>query len=635
MASFHQDIPLEGGSTNRPPFFNGIDYPYWKTRMQIFLESVDLKIWYSVEEGYQPPTTLDDNGKIVPKKHTDFTRDELEKAQYNSKAKNLIVNALGKDEYYRVSSCKTAREMWLILETTHEGTSEVKRSKQNALSREFELFEMHEGESIFDMQKRFMHIVTSMNALNIFHDDELLVNKILRCLTKEWDAKTSAIYEAKDLSTMSIATLFGKLQEYELELNRRANRELNKKKQKGLALKVSSSHSKESKESTDTSSSDSSSGEDDEMTMFVKKFNKSFTKFFNKKFNKRRRRDVGQRRKDNNSSNANSNNACFECGKEGHFQKDCPNKKNKYDNGKFKKGKGKKKKKAYMAFSDDSSSSSSSSSSEKANLCLMANLEDEHTEVYSCHSSNSLCDSSSCNNSNSMCDTSSCDTSSMIGPSYDDLLYAYKCLQVENEKLTSKVEKIKKEKNNLQNNVDSLTTIVNDLMKDNEDLKNENLFMNCLVGSCDDVNPPSTIPCAKCVELSNEVDRLKIMVDRMTSGRDNLNVLLGRQRVESTKYGLGFQKPPFVQPRKTNHYPPRFMSKLPFKKCTYCCMSGHLVYQCNIKKYGLKGTNLKWVPKRTINVSNIASTSYGPQPNTSSMFFSPKVKNMIYVPKKT
>ncbi|XP_061351548.1 uncharacterized protein LOC133296561 [Gastrolobium bilobum] len=303
MASFHQDIPLEGGSTNRPPFFNGIDYPYWKTRMQIFLESVDLKIWYSVEEGYQPPTSLDDNGRTVTKKHTDFTREELEKAQYNSKAKNLIVNALGKDEYYRVSSCKTAREMWLILETTHEGTSEVKRSKQNALSREFELFEMHEGESIFDMQKRFMHIVTSMDALNIFHDDELLVNKILRCLTKEWDAKASAIYEAKDLSTMSIATLFGKLQEYELELNRRANRELNKKKQKGLALKASSSHSKENKESkqskkvTDTSSSESSTGEDNEMTMFVKKFNKSFTKFFNNKLNKRRKRYAGQEEK--------------------------------------------------------------------------------------------------------------------------------------------------------------------------------------------------------------------------------------------------------------------------------------------------------------------------------------------------
>ncbi|XP_061369658.1 uncharacterized protein LOC133312474 [Gastrolobium bilobum] len=96
-----------------------------------------------------------------------------------------------------------------------KGTSEVKCSKQNALSRKFELFEMYEGESIFDVQKRFMHIVTSMNALNIFHDDELLVNKILRCLTKKWDAKTSTIYEAKDLSTMSIATLFGKLQEYE------------------------------------------------------------------------------------------------------------------------------------------------------------------------------------------------------------------------------------------------------------------------------------------------------------------------------------------------------------------------------------------------------------------------------------
>lgn len=44
------------------------------------------------------------------------------------------------------------------------------------------------------------------------------------------------ISKSKDLATMAVATLFGKLREYELELERLKDEEFDKKK-KGLALK--------------------------------------------------------------------------------------------------------------------------------------------------------------------------------------------------------------------------------------------------------------------------------------------------------------------------------------------------------------------------------------------------------------
>ena len=31
------------------------------------------------------------------------------------------------DEYFRVSNCKNAKEMWDTLQVTHEGTTDVKR----------------------------------------------------------------------------------------------------------------------------------------------------------------------------------------------------------------------------------------------------------------------------------------------------------------------------------------------------------------------------------------------------------------------------------------------------------------------------------------------------------------------------
>ena len=89
------------------------------------------------------------------------------------------------DEYFRVSSCKSAKEMWDTLRLTHEGTTDVKRSRINALTHEYELSRKNANESIQNMQKRFTHIVNHLAALGKEFQNEDLINKVLRCLSRE------------------------------------------------------------------------------------------------------------------------------------------------------------------------------------------------------------------------------------------------------------------------------------------------------------------------------------------------------------------------------------------------------------------------------------------------------------------
>ena len=60
--------------------------------------------------------------------------------------------------------CAT-KEMWDVLEVTHESTNEVKRGRKNTLIQEYEMFRMKSGEIICDVQKRFTHIVNHLLAL--------------------------------------------------------------------------------------------------------------------------------------------------------------------------------------------------------------------------------------------------------------------------------------------------------------------------------------------------------------------------------------------------------------------------------------------------------------------------------------
>jgi len=206
-------------SINRPLMFSGVNYAFWKIRMKIFMGSIDMGIWDVVVNGPFVPMHVVKN-ETVKKAWSECSDNEKKKAQYDSLAKNINTSALNMDEFFKVSQCNFAKEMWEILEVTHEGTDDVKRARKHALIQEYELFRMQPEETIVDVQKRFTYIVNHLTYLGKVFDKEKLNIKIPKCLDRSWQPKVIAIIKSRDLSKLSIAALFRKLKEHELELNR-------------------------------------------------------------------------------------------------------------------------------------------------------------------------------------------------------------------------------------------------------------------------------------------------------------------------------------------------------------------------------------------------------------------------------
>jgi len=126
------------------------------------------------------------------------------------KARDILISSLGVNGYHSVSHCKTAKAMWDALETLHEGTDNVKQSKINTLVR------MEQGETISSMKMRFTHIVNKLQNLGKTISNQDCTNKILRCMTKEWQPKVTAIKESQNLNILSMITLFRKLKEHQI-----------------------------------------------------------------------------------------------------------------------------------------------------------------------------------------------------------------------------------------------------------------------------------------------------------------------------------------------------------------------------------------------------------------------------------
>ncbi|KAH9698224.1 hypothetical protein KPL71_023940 [Citrus sinensis] len=244
MATHNDSILREGQSTIRPPFFDGNDYPYWKTKMRIYLQALDYEIWEIVCDGPFMPLTKNEVGEDIPKPSRKWNELEKRKATLNSKAMNALFCALDKKEFHRVSSCESANEIWHKLEVVYEGTNQVKESKISRYTRQYELFQMEQNESVYSMYTRFTDIVNTLGALgktfsNSEKEDlaaergneENKKNIALKASKQESDEESELDEEEMDMLARRFRKLFKKSGE------RRKFRDLKNRKEKKELIK--------------------------------------------------------------------------------------------------------------------------------------------------------------------------------------------------------------------------------------------------------------------------------------------------------------------------------------------------------------------------------------------------------------
>jgi len=133
-------------------------HPSLKVKMTLFLKSIGFRIAMVITNEFVELTVMRIHDLKPPPKIIRHA-----KAQYT------LPQALNDDDLSRVINCKFAFQVWNELIITHEGISQVKRSKIDLFRSQYENFFMLDNESKDEMLTRFTKITNGLSS----SDDEI------------------------------------------------------------------------------------------------------------------------------------------------------------------------------------------------------------------------------------------------------------------------------------------------------------------------------------------------------------------------------------------------------------------------------------------------------------------------------
>jgi hypothetical protein len=193
---------------SKPPYFDGEDYCMWSDKMRHNLTSLHASIWDIVEFGVQVPTVGDEG----------YDLDEVAQIRhFNSQSTTIFLASLCREEYNKVQGLKSAKEIWDILKTAHEGDEVTKITKRETIEGELSRFVLNQGEEPQAMYNRLKTLVNQVRNLRSSKwDDHEMVKVILRSLVFRNPTQVQLIRGDPRYKLMSPKEVIGKFVSFEL-----------------------------------------------------------------------------------------------------------------------------------------------------------------------------------------------------------------------------------------------------------------------------------------------------------------------------------------------------------------------------------------------------------------------------------
>jgi hypothetical protein len=98
---------------------------------------------------------------------------------FDSQATTILLASLCREEYNKVQGLKSAKEIWDVLKTAHEGDEVTKITKRETIKGELSRFILNQGEEPQDMYNRLKTLVNQVRNLGSTKWDDHVSHPVL------------------------------------------------------------------------------------------------------------------------------------------------------------------------------------------------------------------------------------------------------------------------------------------------------------------------------------------------------------------------------------------------------------------------------------------------------------------------
>jgi hypothetical protein len=180
----------------------------WSDKMRHHLTSLHESIWDIVEFGAQAPQVGDE----------DYDSDDAAQIRhYNSQDTSILLASLCREEYNKMQGFRSAKEIWDVLKTVHEGDEVTKVTKHETIEGKLGRFVLNKGEEPQAMYNQLKTMVNQVHTLGSTKwDDHEMVKVILRSLVFRNPTQVQLICGDPRYKQMSLEEVIGKFVSFEL-----------------------------------------------------------------------------------------------------------------------------------------------------------------------------------------------------------------------------------------------------------------------------------------------------------------------------------------------------------------------------------------------------------------------------------
>ena len=102
--------------------------------------------------------------------------------------------------FSKISSVESSKKDWDTLETCYQGVNKVKNVKLRNLRRDFENLKMKDNQTVDSFMTQVMNVLIHLQYYGEDLSDQRVIEKLLRCFPKKFEAVVVPIEEFKNLN---------------------------------------------------------------------------------------------------------------------------------------------------------------------------------------------------------------------------------------------------------------------------------------------------------------------------------------------------------------------------------------------------------------------------------------------------